>query len=110
MFKAGQLLRAIILDSASSSSLSNMSPSRPIAQSHLTRLRVGPTRHHHSSYGPPDPWSLSQDGDSFVQGMLYVPDNQEVRLDILRSHHDHRLAGHPGSQDDKEYPSSVLLA
>jgi len=46
---------------------------------------------------PPDPWSLSQDGDFLrYKGLLYVPDNQEVRLDILRSHHDHRLAGHPG--------------
>src|SRR5882724_2174565 len=46
---------------------------------------------------PPDPWSLSQDVDFLrYKGLLYVPDNQEVRLDILRSHHDHRLAGHPG--------------
>src|SRR5882724_10103178 len=45
----------------------------------------------------PDPWSLSQDGDFLCyKGLLYVPDNQDVRLDILRSHHDHRLAGHPG--------------
>src|SRR5882724_3705232 len=28
--------------------------------------------------------------------LLYFPDNQEVRLDILHSHHDHHLAGHPG--------------
>src|SRR5882724_4202985 len=45
----------------------------------------------------PDPWSLSQDGDFLrYKGLLYVPDNQDVRLDILHSHHDHRLAGHPG--------------
>jgi len=45
-----------------------------------------------------------------LQGLLYVPDNQEVRLDILRStmtiaswtpwHH----------QDDQEHLASVLLA
>src|SRR5882724_6631806 len=45
----------------------------------------------------PDPWSLSQDGDFLrYKGLLYVPDNQEVRLDILHSHHDHHLVGHPG--------------
>src|SRR5882724_1225967 len=45
----------------------------------------------------PDPWSLSQDGDFLCyKGLLYVPDDQDVRLDILHSHHDHRLEGHPG--------------
>ena len=29
-------------------------------------------------------------------GVLYVPDNQDVQLDILRSHHNHHLVGHPG--------------
>src|SRR5882724_7118858 len=44
-----------------------------------------------------DPRSLSQDGDSLRhKRLLYVPDNQDIRLDILHSHHDHHLAGHPG--------------
>ena len=46
---------------------------------------------------PPDPWSLSQAGDFLrYKGLLYVPNNPDVRLDILRFHHNHRLAGHPG--------------
>src|SRR5882724_11275877 len=45
----------------------------------------------------PDPWSLSQDGDFLhYKGLLYFPDDQDVLLDILCSHHEHRLAGHPG--------------
>jgi len=52
----------------------------PIAQSHLTRLRVGPdSTTTILAMAPPDPWSLSQDGDFFAtKGLLYVPDNQEV--------------------------------
>jgi len=99
MFKAGQLLRAIVLDSASLLiSIRHGLQADPIAQSHLARLRVGPdSTTTVLATAPPDPWSLSQDGNFLrYKGLLYVPDNQEVRLDILRSHHDHRLAGHPG--------------
>src|SRR5882724_8919017 len=100
MFKAGQLLRAIVLDSASLLiSIRHGLQTDPIAQSHLTRLRVGPdsTTSVPSTPSPGDPWSLSKDGDFLrYKELLYVPDNHDVRLDILRSHHDHRLAGHPG--------------
>src|SRR5882724_6637643 len=45
----------------------------------------------------PDPWSLSQDGDFLhYKGLLYVPNTPDIRLDILRSFHDHHLARHPG--------------
>jgi len=100
MFKAGQLLCAIILDSASLLiSIRHGLQTDPIARFHLTRLQVGPdSTTTVPATASPDPWSLSQDGDFLrYKGLLYVPDNQEVRLDILRSHHDHHLAGHPAS-------------
>jgi len=57
------------------------------AQSHLAHLRVSPDL---TTIIPatasPDP-SLSQDGNFLhYKGLLYVPDNQDVQLDILRSH------------------------
>jgi len=34
-----------------------------------------------------DPWLLSQDSDFLhYKGLLYVPDNQDIRLDIIHSH------------------------
>src|SRR5882724_10764608 len=99
MFKAAQLLHAIVLDSASLLISSRHShQTDPIAQSHLTHLRVSPDSITTvSAMAPPDPWSFSQDGDFLrYKGLLYVPDNQEVRLDTLCSHHDHYLAGLPG--------------
>src|SRR5882724_11490603 len=99
MFKAGQLLCAIVLDSASLLiSIHHGLQTDLIAQSHLTCLRVGPDLNTlvPSTPSPGDPWSLSKDGDFLrYKELLYVPDNQDVQLDILRSHHDHRLAGHP---------------
>src|SRR5882672_4545793 len=45
----------------------------------------------------PNPWSLSPDGNFLCyKWQLYMPDHQATRLDVLRSCHDHRLAGHPG--------------
>src|SRR5882724_2255506 len=99
MFKAGQLLHAIVLDLALLLvSIRHGLQTDPIAQSHLTHLRVSPdSTTTVPATASPDPWSLSQDGDFLrYKGLLYIPDNQEVRLDILRSHHDHCLAGHPG--------------
>src|SRR5882724_230173 len=100
MFKAGQLLRAIILDSASLLvSIHHGLQTDLISQSHLTRLRVSPDSNTPapSTPSPGDPWSLSKDGDFLrYNELLYVPDNHDVPLDILRSHHDHHLAGHPG--------------
>src|SRR6266481_5875293 len=44
-----------------------------------------------------DPWSLSKDGELLLyKGALYVPDHQDIHLDVLCSHHDHHLAGHLG--------------
>ena len=82
MFKAGQLFRAIILDSASLLvSIRHGLQTDPIAQSHLTRLRVGPdsTTPVPSTPSPGDPWSLSKGGDFLrYKELLYVPDNQDV--------------------------------
>src|SRR5882724_8246400 len=99
MFKAGQLLCTIVLFSASLLvSICQGLWTDPIAQSHLTRLRVGPDSNTlvPSTPSPGDPWSLSKDGDFLhYKELLYVPDNQDVRLDIHRSHHNHHLASHP---------------
>src|SRR5882672_11334693 len=100
MFKAGQLLCAIVLDSASLLvSIRHGLQNDLIAQSHITRLRVGPdlTTTVKPAVQLPDPWSLSQDGNFLCfKGQLYVPDHQATRLDVLRSCHYHRLADHPG--------------
>jgi len=99
MFKAGQLLHVIVLDSASLLiSIQHGLQTALITQSHLTCLQVGPdSTTTATAMALPDPWSLSQGGDFIhYKGLLYVPDNQDVQLDILHSHHNHRLAGHPG--------------
>jgi len=100
MFKAGQLLRAIVLDSASLLvSIRYGLQTDPIAQSHITSLRASPdsTTLVAPNIQMADPWSLSPDGNFLCyKGQLYVPDHQATRLDVLRSCHDHRLAGHPG--------------
>src|SRR5882672_10683606 len=100
MFKAGQLLCTIILDSTSLLvSICHGLQTDPIAQSHITCLRVGPDST--TTVAPmvplPDPWSLSQDSDFLCyKGQLYVPNHQATRLDVLCSCHDHCLTGHPG--------------
>jgi len=66
MFKAGQLLQVIILNSAFLLiSIQHGLQAYPIAQSHLTCLRVCPdlTTTTPVAASPSDPWSLSQDGD-----------------------------------------------
>src|SRR5467141_1975104 len=100
MFKAGQLLRAIVLDSASLLvSIHYGLQTDPITQSHITCLRASPysTTTVVPNVQMADPWSLSPDGDFLCyKGKLYVPDYQATQLDVLCSCHDHRLSGHPG--------------
>jgi hypothetical protein len=36
------------------------------------------------------------DGKWFYQGRLIVPDEEELKRQILRQYHDHQLVGHPG--------------
>ena len=94
MFKPGQLLRAVVLDSAVLLvSIKQGLATDPIAEAHLRRLRA--CQPHPDSTD--DPWSLSKDGEFLLfKGALFVPDHADVHLDVLRSYHDHHLAGHPG--------------
>ena len=93
MFKPGQLLRAIVLDSASLLILIKHGLiTDPFVQAHMARLQSS-----NSPRTSGDAWALSKDGEFLLyKGAVYVPDHQDVRLDVLHSHHNHRLAGHPG--------------
>ena len=42
------------------------------------------------------PWSWSREGLLLHDGLVYVPDNLELRIQLVREHHDAALAGHPG--------------
>jgi len=58
-------------------------PSDPIAQIHLS--------------DPPDSrWSTDEAGFLRLDGCIYVPDLDGLRLRVLRYHHDHPLSGHFG--------------
>ena len=78
MFKPGQLLRAVVLDSAALLiSIKQGLATDPVAQEYFKRLRT-------SSMPVEAPWSLSEDGEFLLfKGALYVPDHADVRLDIL---------------------------
>ena len=75
MFKPGQLLRAVVLESASLLvSIKHGLVTDPFAQAHMAQLR---------SLNAPvtlgDAWSLSQDGEFLLyKGAVYVPDHQDV--------------------------------
>ena len=94
MFKLSQLLRAVVLDSTMLLvSIKQGFAMDPIAQAHLHRLWE---RQPHPDLTD-DPWSLSKDGEFLLsKEALFVPDHADVRLDVLRSYHDHCLTGHPG--------------
>jgi len=58
-------------------------PSDPIAQIHLA--------------DPPDSrWSADEAGFLRLDGCIYIPDSDDLRLRVLRYRHDHPLAGHFG--------------
>ena len=43
------------------------------------------------------PFELSPDGLLLLhRGKIYVPDHKDLRYQVLRDHHDHKLRGHPG--------------
>ena len=81
MFKPGQLLRAIVLDSAVLLvSINQGLATDPIAQAHLRRLRA----HQLHPDSMDDPWSLSKDGEFLLfKGALFIPDHADVHLDVL---------------------------
>ena len=94
MFKPSQLLQAMVLDSVMLLvSIKQGLVTDPIAWVHL---------HHLWAHVPhpdsiDDLWTLSKDGEFLLfKGALNVPDHADVCLDVLRSYHDHCLAGHPG--------------
>jgi len=93
MFKPGQILRAVLLDAAALlSSIKQGLRTDPEAAKHFERLRNANTPSKST-----DEWSLSDDRELLLyKGSIYVPNQKDVRLDVLRSTHDHRLAGHPG--------------
>ena len=37
-----------------------------------------------------------KEGVLIYDGLIWIPDNDELRLQILRNHHDTQAAGHPG--------------
>jgi len=45
---------------------------------------------------PESKWSKSETGYLLYSNRIYVPDANDLRLRVLRDHHDHPLAGHPG--------------
>jgi Integrase zinc binding domain len=97
MFKAGQPIRATILDSASLlTSIQQGQVTDPLSAAHINRLQSN----EQAGVPPnvkPDPWSFSEDGKTLLFNQrTYVPDHNDIRLDILCSLHDHQLAGHPG--------------
>jgi hypothetical protein len=44
----------------------------------------------------PDGYTLDTDDVLLFDSRIFVPENDSIKLDILRSRHDHPLAGHPG--------------
>ena len=81
MFKPGQPLRAIVLDSAVLLvSIKQGLATDPISQAHLRHLRA--CQPHPDSTD--DLWLLSKDGEFLLfKGALFVPDHADVRLDVL---------------------------
>ena len=44
-------------------------------------------------------WKLEEKNGQkvlFYKGKVYVPKDQDLRQDILKLYHDHKMAGHPG--------------
>ena len=45
---------------------------------------------------PDNPYTISDDELLLRNGLIYVPDHDNLRLEILQIYHDHKLSGHPG--------------
>jgi hypothetical protein len=91
MFKAEQILAANTIDLASIVfRIKNTLENDDFAKPHIVRLKS------HAEPDPSDPFSLSEDGILLRNDLIYVPDHDNLRLDIVRNHHDHPLRGHPG--------------
>ena len=97
MFKAGQLIHAIILDSASLlTSIQQGQLTNPLSLAHISRLKSS-NQVNLPQDVKPDPWMLGEDGKTLLyKQRTYIPDHNDIHLDVLCSLHDHQLAGHPG--------------
>src|SRR6266436_6912106 len=51
--------------------------------------------------GLPSGWEWSE-GQLKFQGHLYIPDQEILRLQVIRNHHDHQVAGHFGEARTSE--------
>jgi len=40
-------------------------------------------------------WTRGEDGILYYEGQLFVPNTDDLRLQVLKANHDHVLAGHP---------------
>jgi hypothetical protein len=67
----------------------NALPHDPYANSHLNHLKKDPTDDH---------FSISDDRLLLQDNLIYIPDHDNLRFDILRIFHNHRLHGHPSIQ------------
>ena len=97
MFKAGQLICAIILDSASLlTSIQQGQLTDPLSSAHISRLKSS-NQANLPQDAKPDPWMLGEDGKTLLyKQRTYIPNHNDIRLDVLHSLHNHQLAGHPG--------------
>ena len=53
-------------------------------------------------FGAPDDWKLElvdRKNTLFYKGQNYVPDDLDLRRNIVRMLHDHEMAGHPGEAE-----------
>lgn len=90
-FSPSRIFAAHVIDNASIIfRIRQLTPTDTFAIPIIERLR------NRSEPDPNEPYSLVDDGLLSRASRIYVPDGENLRLDILRQHHDHQLAGHPG--------------
>ena len=66
----------------------------PFRQRIISALAKDPVADEHSQ-DPQPPWSY-KNGLLLQNNLIYVPDNNSLRLELLRQHHDDPLVGHFG--------------
>ena len=69
-------------------------PDNAFAKKQMERLSA-------TSEAAPDasePYSLSDDGLLLCNGLIYVPDSNNLHLEVLVQFHDHKTTGHPGTR------------
>jgi hypothetical protein len=64
----------------------------PVMKDTITKLKRGETKDSKIALGLCD----IQEGFLTYEGLLWIPDDDELRLKILHDHHDSKAAGHPG--------------